>query len=82
MRRERVFHLCGARSENFEQISVATFEIFQHVVQLLCSRFGIELKQPADDMVRPGLIGWIEVSGFSRRFEGSDDDSGWIWPQV
>ena len=82
MRLERLFHFSGARLENIEQISVTTFEIFEHVVQLLCSRFGIEPENPVDDMVRPGLVGRIEVSGFSRRFERPDDDSGWIGPQV
>jgi len=32
----------------------------------------IELKNSADDMVGPSLIGWVEVSGFSRRFKGSE----------
>ena len=82
MRLERLFHLCGARLENFEQIPVTAFEIFEHVAQLLCSSFGIEPKNPADDMVRPGLIGRIEVSRFSRRLERSDDDSGWIRAQI
>ena len=82
MRRERVFHLCGARSENFEQISVAAFEVFQHVAELLCGSFGIEPENPLDDMVRPGLIGWIEVPRLSRRLERPDDDSGWVRAQI
>ena len=42
----------------------------------------IELKNSADDMVGPSLIGWVEVSGFSRRFEGSDDNPGRIRAQI
>lgn len=82
MRRERVFHLCGARSENFEQIPVTALEIFQHVAQLLCRRFGIEPENPVDDMVRPGFIGRIEVPRLSRRLERPDDDSGWVRTQI
>ena len=68
--------------DNFEQISVAPFEVFQHIVQLLCSRFCIELENPVDDMVRPGFIGRIEVPRLSRRLERPDDDSGWIRTQI
>ena len=82
MRHERLFHLCGARLEDIEQVSVTPFEIVEHVAQLLRGSFGIEPKNPADDVVGPGLIGWVEVSGFSRRFEGSDDDPGRIRAQI
>ena len=54
-------------------VPVTTFEILDHVAQLLRGSCCIELKNSADDMVGPSLIGWVEVSGFSRRFEGSDD---------
>ena len=53
---------------------MTTFEILDHVAQLLRGSCCIELKNSADDMVGPSLIGWVEVSGFSRRFEGSDDN--------
>ena len=33
-------------------------------------------------MVGPGLIGRVEVSGFSRRLERSDDDPGRVWAQM
>ena len=73
---------CGARLENIEQISVTAFEIFEHVAQLLRGSFGIEPKNPVDDMIGPDLIGRIEVSGLSRRLEGSDDDPGRIRAQI
>src|SRR5260370_202573 len=82
MRRERAFHLSGARLEDIEQIPVTTLEIFEHLVQLLCGGFGIELKDPIDDMACPNLVGWVEVAGFSRRFEGSDDDPGRVRAQI
>ena len=79
---ERIFHLCGARLEDIEQIPVTAFEVFEDIAQLLRSSFRIEPKNPADDMVGPGLIRRIEVPGLGRRLEGSDDDPGWIWTQV
>ncbi len=69
-------------SRRCEQIPVTTFEILDHVAQLLRGSCCIELKNSADDMVGPSLIGWVEVSGFSRRFEGSHHDPGGIWTQV
>ena len=67
-------HLCRTRLEDIEQIPVTTFEILDHVAQLLRGSCCIELKNSADDMVGPSLIGWVDVSGTSRRFEGSDDN--------
>jgi hypothetical protein len=71
-----------ADSQISSRFPVTTFEIFEHVAQLLRGSFGIKPKNPADDMVGSDLIGWVEVSGFSRRFEGSDDDSGRIRAQI
>ena len=53
---------------------MTTFEIRKHVAQLPLGRFDIEPKNPVDNMIGSGSIGWIEVSGFSRWLEGSDDD--------
>ena len=82
MRLERLFHLGGARLEDVEQISVTAFEVFEHVAQLLRGSLGIEPKHPVDDMIGPGLVGRIEVSGLSRRLEGPDDDPGRIRAQI
>jgi hypothetical protein len=82
MRRERPFHVGGTRFEDVEQIPVTTFEILKHFAQLLGGSFGIEPKHSVDDMVGPGLIGWVEVSRFGRRFEGSHHDPGRIRTQV
>ncbi len=75
---ERIFHLCGAGLEDLKKVPVATFEVREHVAQLTRGRFDIEPKNPVDNMIGPSLICWIEVARFSRRFERSDDDPGWI----
>ena len=82
MRLQRLFHLSGARLEDLEQVAVTTFEVLQNFGELPRSNPRLEPKNPADDMVGPGLVGWVEVSGFSRRFEGSHHDPGGIWTQV
>ena len=79
---ERVLHLDGARLKNLEQIPVTTLEIIEHVCQLSGGRFRIEPKNSVDDMIGPDLIRWVEVAGFSRRFEGPDDDPGRIRAQI
>ena len=79
---ERLFHLCGAHLKDIEQIPVPAFEILEHITQLLRSNIGTELKNPANDMVGPDFVGRVKVSGFSRRFEGSDDDPGRIRAQI
>ena len=78
MRVERLFHFYGAGLEDLEQVPVTPFKICEHVNQLTLGGFGIEEKYPVDNMISPRLVSWIEVSGFSRRFEGSDDDPCWI----
>ncbi len=78
MGRQRLLHICSARLKDIEQIPVTTFEIIQHVCELPRGGFGIESKNPVDNMVGPELVGWVEVSGFSRRPKGPDDHSGWI----
>ena len=82
MRLQRFFHLDRTRLANVEQIAMATVEVFEHIAQLLCGRIGIEPEYPAYDMIGPSLIGWIEVSGFCRRFERPDDDPGRIRAQI
>ena len=79
---ECLFHLCGASLENIEQIAVTAFKIFKHVAQLLCGRFRIEPENTVDDMIRPSLIGRIEITGLSRRLERPDDDAGWVRTQI
>jgi hypothetical protein len=80
MRLQRLFHIRSARLEDVQQIPVTAFEIIEHVRQLSRGSFGIEPKNPVDDMIGPGLIGRVEVSGFS--LEGPDHDPGWIRAQI
>ena len=61
---------------------MSTFEIFEHIGQLSRSGLGLKPKNPVDDMVGSNLIGWIEIPGFSRRFERPDDDPGRIRAQI
>ena len=82
MRLQRLFHLCGARLEDLEQVPVTAFEVLEHFGELPRGSPRLEPKNPADDMVGPGLIGRVEVSGLSRRSEGSDDDPGRIRAQM
>ena len=82
MRLQRLFHLCGAGLEDLQQIPVTTFEAFEHLGQLSRGSPALEPKNPAHDVIGPRLIGRVEVSGFSRRFEGPDDDPGRIWAQM
>src|SRR5580658_10032957 len=82
VRCQRLLHIDGARLEDIEQVPVTTFEIFENVCQLLRGRFSIEPQNPVDDMIGSDLIGWVEVSGLSRRFEGPDDDPGRIRAKI
>ena len=79
---KRFFHVCGARLEYPKEVPVATFEILQHVIELLRGQFGIEPQDPVDNMIGTNFVGWIEVARLSRRFKGSDDHSGGIRAQV
>ena len=61
---------------------MATFEVLEHVAQLLRGSFGIEPKHPVDNVIGPDLIGRVEVARLSRRLEGPDDDPGRIRAQI
>lgn len=82
MRYERIFHLCRTRLKDLKKISMSAIEILEHVTQLLRRSFGIEPKHPVDNVVGPGFISRIEVSGLSRRLEGPDDDPRRVRTQI
>jgi len=63
MRFERLFHFSGAGLEDLKQVPVAAFEICEHLGQLTLSCFDVEPKNPVDNMIGPGPVSWIEVSG-------------------
>jgi hypothetical protein len=59
MRLEHLFHLCGARLENLQQVPVTAFEVFKHLGELPRGSPGLKPKNPADNMIGPGLIGRV-----------------------
>jgi hypothetical protein len=79
---QRVFHFCGARLEDIDQIPMTALEIVEYIAQLLGGGFGIEPKDPVNDMISSNLIGGIEASRFSCRLEGSDDDPCRVRAQI
>ena len=82
MRRKGVFHFVGARLECLQQVAVAPLEILKDIGQLAGCRLRIERQDPVDDMVRPGLVGGIEVPRFGRRLERTHDDPRRIGAQI
>ena len=82
MRREGIFHFVGARLEGRQQVAVAALEILEHVGQLGGHRLGIERQDPVDDVVRPGLVGGIEVAWLGRRLERAHDHPRRIGAQI
>src|ERR1041384_2986919 len=74
MRLKCLFHFCSTGLENLKQIPMTALEIFEYFRQLPGGSLGLELKNPINNAFGPRLIGWIEISGFSRRFKRSDDD--------
>ena len=51
MRLQCLFHLDSTRLEDLEKVPVTTFEVFEHVRQLLFSSVRLEPQNPADDMI-------------------------------
>jgi len=68
-------HFIGACLEYFDEIAVATLEILEDISQLFGSCSGIERQDSIDDMIRPRLVGGIEVSRLGRRPEWTHDNS-------
>src|SRR6185295_16069891 len=82
MRLQCLFHLDSTRLEDMEKVPVATFEVFKHLRQLLFSGIRLKAQNSTDNPIGAGLVGGVEVLGFDRRFEGSHNDPGGIWPQI
>src|SRR5580704_2786530 len=49
--RQRLFHDVGARFERLQQVTMPALEIFEDIGELAGNGFGIEGKNPVDDMV-------------------------------
>ena len=82
MGRKRVFHFVGTRFEGVEQIAMAALEVLKDVGAVAARHLRIERQDPVDDMVRPGLVGRVEVARFDRRLEGPHDHPGGIGAQM
>src|SRR5271168_1943934 len=63
-------------------MAVAIAEVIEHFGQLAGSGVGIERQDAVDDVVRPGLVGGVEVARFGRRLEGTHDHSSRIRAQI
>ena len=57
-------------------------EVIQHILELLLGGARLEPEYPVDDMIGSGLVGRIEVSGFSGGFERSHHDPSRIRAQM
>ena len=77
-----LFHFIGARFEYLEQIAMAALKVFQDLGQLASCRFAIERQDSIDDMIRPRLVGGVEIARFSRRLERANDHSCRIRAQI
>lgn len=82
MRGEGLFHLISARLEYLKHIAVATLEILNDFSKFFGGGIGIERQDTIDNMIRPLLVGGVQISGFGRRFKGADDHSDRIRAQV
>ena len=73
-----VFHFTGTRLERSQQVPVPALKILKNFGQLIVRHLWIETKHPVDDMVRPRLVGRVEIPRFGRGLEWAHDDSGRI----
>jgi hypothetical protein len=61
---------------------MATFEVFEHVGQLLLSGIGGEAQNSTDDVIGARLVGRLEIPGLGRGLERSHHDPGGIRPEI
>jgi hypothetical protein len=77
-----VLHFDGTRFEDLKQVSMSALKILKDVGELAGDRIGIKSQDPVDDMVRPGLVGRIEIARFGRWLERPHDHSGGVGAQI
>lgn len=82
MSKKGVFHFVGTRLECRQQVAVATLEILEDIGQLVGSHLGIERQDTVDDMVRPCLVGGVEVARLGRWLERAHDHPCRIGTQI
>src|SRR5690348_11852875 len=69
MRRERLFHLVGARLKGLQQVAMPTLEVIQYVLELAGCCIRLKRENAFDDMVSACLVGRVEIARLCRRFE-------------
>ncbi len=82
MRRESLLHHIGASLELFQQVTMTTKEIVEDVRELGGNGFGIECKNPVDNVIGAHLVGGVEIAGFSRRLERAHNNPRGIRPKI
>ena len=76
------FHFAGTRLERPQQVPVPALKIRKNFSQLIVRHLGVEPKNPVDDMVRPRLVGGVELPRFGRWLERAHDDPRRIGAQI
>ena len=75
--------MSSARASNDrQQVAVTTLEILEDIGQLAGCRLRIQPQDTVDDMIRPCLVGWVEIAWFGRRLEWAHDHPGRIRAQI
>ena len=82
MRFQCIFHLSGTRREDLKQVSMATLEVVQHILQLLLGGARLKFEHPADNMIGPRLVGRIEIPGLGGGLEGPHHYSSGVRTQM
>ena len=75
---EGVLHLVGALLERGEEIAMAALKILQYFRELAGREIGIHRQHPVDDVVRPRLVGGIEIPWLGRGPERTHQYPGGI----
>jgi len=82
MRCESFLHLIGASLEPLQQVTMSTKEIVEDVRELGGNGFGVEGKNPVDNVIGAHLVGGVEIAGFSRRLERAHNNPRRIGPEI
>src|SRR5216683_870349 len=61
---------------------MAPKEIYEDLRELARSGVHIKRENPVNDMVGAGLVGWVEIARFRRRFEWAHDHPCGIGAQI
>ncbi len=81
MSRQRLFHHLGAGLERLQQVAMPALEVLQDIGELAGNGFGIECKNPVDDMIGAGLVGRVEIPS-SVAGERAHNHARWVRTQI